>query len=145
MKRSNRLRWAWVLGVFAIAGATPVGAQSAGEEDPFAAMFFDPELVIQNRQRVGITDVQWDEISTELRQLQRSAVDFEWDMAEAAQDLIALASADRVDEPAALQAARRIFDVESQIKIIQMKMLIRIKNVLTPQQQAALRNIRRGM
>ena len=145
MKRSSKLRGACVLGILAALVAHPASAQDTQEQDPFAAVFFDPELVMQNRQQVGITDAQWDEISTELRELQRSAVDFEWEMAEAAQELIALATPERVDEAAALVAARRIFEVENQIKVIQMQMLIRIKNVLTPQQQAALRNIRGGM
>lgn len=145
MRRSNRHRRTWLLGTLVLAGAVPLAAQEAGEDDPFAEVFFDPELVMQNRQRVGITDAQWDEISGELRQLQRDAVDFEWEMAEAAQELIELASGDRIDEPAALEAARRIFAVENQIKVIQMQMLIRIKNVLTPQQQTQLRNIRSGL
>lgn len=144
MKRSSR-RWIWLAGLLAIIGAPPVAAQGAGDGDPLAEAFFDPELVMKNRRQVGISEAQWDEISSEIRQLQRDAVDLEWEMAEAAQDLVALASSERVDEAAALEAAGRIFKVENQIKIIQMQMLIRIKNVLTPQQQSALRTIRGGM
>jgi len=123
----------------------PLEAQENDADDPIAQAFFDPELVMQNRQQIGITDAQWDQISGELRELQRSAVDLEWEMAEAGQDLIEIANHERVDEAEALVAARRIFDVESQIKTIQMQMLIRIKNVLTPQQQSTLRTIRGGM
>jgi len=137
----------WLVALAALlplAVAAPAIAQD-DEDDWFAEVFFDPELVMQNRQQIGLTDAQWDRISSELRELQRSAVDYEWDMADAAQDLMAIARTDAVDEAAAIDAARRIFAVENEIKIIQMQMVIRIKNVLTPQQQAALRNIRGGM
>lgn len=133
----------WLFVALPLIGASPLLAQE--EPDPFAEIFFDPELVMQNRDQIGLTDAQWDEISNELRELQRSAVDYEWDMADAAQDLMSVARSDRVDEAAAIEAARRIFAVENEIKVIQMLMVIRIKNVLTPQQQAALRNIRGGM
>lgn len=145
MRRSDRFRWLWLFAALVLAGPTQVVGQSAEEDDPFAEVFFDPELVMQNRSEIGITDAQWDQISSELRDLQRAAVDFEWAMLDAAQELIEIAEADRVDEAAAVEAARRIFEVENEIKVIQMQMLIRIKNVLTPQQQSALRAIRGGM
>ncbi len=132
----------WLLVALPLMGAAPLLAQE--EADPFAEIFFDPELVMKNRDQIALTDAQWNQISNELRELQRSAVDYEWDMADAAQDLMSIARSDRVDEAAAIEAARRIFAVENEIKVIQMLMVIRIKNVLTPQQQAALRNIRGG-
>lgn len=135
----------WLLAALVLGFAPPAAAQDTEEEDPFAEVFFDPELVMQNRQRVGITDAQWTEISGALRDLQREAVDLEWEMLEAAQELIEIATPDRVDEAAAIEASRRIFAVENEIKLIQMQMLIRIKNALTPQQQRELRRIRGGM
>ena len=143
-RHGHRRTLAWVVALVPLALAAPAIAQE-GEDDWFAEVFFDPELVMQNRQQIGLTDAQWDEISSELRELQRSAVDFEWDMADAAQDLMEVARSETIDEAAAIEAARRIFAVENEIKVIQMQMVIRIKNVLTPQQQAALRNIRGGM
>lgn len=149
MNCAHRQGRGWVvigLGLLLTLTAAPLAAQSnSQEEDPFAEMFFDPELVMQNRQRIGLTDAQWEEISGSLRELQRQAVDYEWDMAEVATEFMALISVDQIDEAAAVEAARRIFEVENEIKVIQMQMLVRIKNVLTPQQQSQLRDIRGGM
>ncbi|MDH3732720.1 MAG: hypothetical protein OEU54_04265 [Gemmatimonadota bacterium] len=138
----------WFLGVALALGvsalAEPLFAQSAPGEDPLADAYFAPELVMAHRERVGIDDRQWEQIGEEIRSLQREVVDLEWEMAEAAQTLLELSGRELVPEAEALAAAMRIFDVEAQIKAIQLRMLVRIKNALTGAQQAELRRIRGG-
>ena len=119
------------------------GGEPSGE-DRIGEALFAPDLVMQNRQRVGLTSEQWTEISEAIRELQRDIVDLEWDILEASQGLIELLEAPRVDEAAALTQVDQVLSMERAIKRAQLGLLIRIKNVLTPEQQFQLRELRGG-
>jgi Spy/CpxP family protein refolding chaperone len=111
-------------------------------EDRLGQALFAPDLVMQNRQQLGLTTEQWTEISEAIRELQRNIVDLEWDMLEASQSLIELVEAPRVDEAAALRQVDQVLSLERAIKRAQLGLLIRIKNILTPEQQDQLRVLR---
>lgn len=139
----NRWLKMLALAVF-LPAAGPVAAQQGPYTDPLAEALFAPELVMRHRARLEIDDAQWAQISGQVKELQREVVDLEWEMAEAAQELLDLVTLERVPEEETLAAAMRIFRVEGQIKTIHLRMLVRIKNVLTPRQQDELRRIRGG-
>jgi Spy/CpxP family protein refolding chaperone len=111
-------------------------------EDQIARTLFAPELVMQNRQAIGLTREQWTRISESIRELQRNVVDLEWDMLEASQTLIELLDQPRVDEAAALEQVDVVLTTERMIKRAQLALLITIKNILTPEQQDRLRSLR---
>jgi Spy/CpxP family protein refolding chaperone len=50
-----------------------------------------------------------------------------------------------VDEAAVLDEVDRILNLEREIKKAQISLMVRIKNMLTPQQQAKLAQIRNRM
>ncbi len=142
---ARRRRWIWLLAAFAVAApavAPPAAAQE--EEDPFEDVLFAPELVMQNRQRIGLTADQWSTISAAIREMQREVVDLEWEMLETSQGLIELLEGDRVDEAAAMDLVSRVLTTENEVKELQFRLLIRIKNALTPEQQDQLRRLRGG-
>jgi len=56
--------------------------------------------------------------------------------------LAKLLEGDAIDEAAALAQAQKVTSIEQQIKQEHLGMLIRIKNQLTPEQQAKLREVR---
>jgi Spy/CpxP family protein refolding chaperone len=141
----------WLLGLLvtvfsvgpAVAQESQREAQSPSQgEDPIARALFAPELVVQNRQAIDLTDEQWTRISESIRELQRSTVDLEWDMLEASQTLVELLDGSRVDEAAALEQVDRVLTLERRIKRAQLALLIDIKNILTPEQQDRLRSLR---
>jgi Spy/CpxP family protein refolding chaperone len=141
----------WLLGLLAtvLFVAPAVAQESQAEywaeprgEDQIARTLFAPELVMQNRQAIGLTGEQWTRISESIRELQRNVVDLEWDMLEASQTLIELLDQQRVDEAAALEQVDRVLTTERMIKRAQLALLITIKNILTPEQQDRLRSLR---
>ncbi len=142
---ARRRPWIWLLAATAIAApaaAAPAAAQE--NQDPFEDVLFAPELVMQNRQRIGLTSDQWSTISGAIREMQREVVDLEWEMLEASQGLIELLEAERVDEAAAMELVSRVLTTENEVKELQLRLLIRIKNALTPEQQDQLRRLRGG-
>lgn len=141
----------WLLGLlFTALFLVPAVAQEsqaeywseADGEDRIAEALFAPELVVQNRQEIGLTPDQWTRISESIRELQRNIVDLEWDMLEASQTLIELLDQTQVDEATALEQVDRVLTTERMIKRAQLALLITIKNILTPEQQNQLRVIR---
>lgn len=134
----------------ALAAALLVPAAGAAQQPPpgaepsFAAHLVPPELVMQHQRRLGLTEQQRATITGAVKELQGKAVDLQWRLQEDQQRLAELLAGPSVDAAAALAQVERLLDVERQIKMAHLTMLIRIKNTLTPEQQAILRTLRSG-
>ncbi len=110
--------------------------------DPVGQALFPPELVMQHQQALGITATQRTTITTAIGKTQSQMLEFQWDMQSATQKLAELLSATPVDETAALAQVDRVLSLEREVKRAQLSLLIRIKNVLTREQQAKLKALR---
>jgi len=77
-----------------------------------------------------------------IKDVQVDLMDMQLQMAEPAEQLTLLAKKEQVDEAAALALVDRILSLEREIKKKQMSLLIRIKNILTPEQQARVTALR---
>ena len=120
--------------------ATPLAAQESMPE--FAKYLFPPELVMQHQQLIRLTPEQRTSITQGIRDLQLKVIDLQWKMQDEAQKLTALVEGPRVDEAQTLAQVDRVLEVEREIKRAHMTMLVRIKNVLAPQQQDTLTVLR---
>jgi len=125
--------------------ARPLSAQTAAppvQEDPFASVLFPPELIMQHGRAIRLTDEQRDAITRLIEQLQGRVVSLQWQLTEHVQSLRATLSSARVDQDRALDQLNRVLDTEKRIKQAHLEMLIRIKNVLRPEQQTELNRLR---
>ena len=136
-----RLWPAIALALCLLAVAPPV-ALAEDDEDPFEELVFDPELVMANQRKIELTREQRDLFIREMQATQTDVLPVEFEMTEASMDLIELLEGPRVDEEAALEAAARVLELERQVKSRHMVLLIRIKNLLTEEQQELLQEIR---
>lgn len=114
----------------------------AVQEDPLFGTLFPPELIMQHRRAINLTDEQRDAISQMIQQLQGRVVRLQWELLDEMQQLTETMSAPRVQLDRALDQLNQVLDTERQIKQAHLEMLVRIKNLLTPQQQAALERLR---
>ena len=134
----------WLTGLaLATALAAPVLAQEK-KDDRFEKAFFDPQLVLQRSRDIGLTQAQRQQILDAVKKAQTELVPLQLDMAEPALDLVELVEETRIDESAAIAKADRMLKIENEVKKAQMSLLIRIKNILTKEQQDRLRAIRDG-
>jgi Spy/CpxP family protein refolding chaperone len=117
-------------------------AASANEPPPFVRQLFPPELIMRFGREVGLSDAQRETISAAVTETQATTLELQWEMQEAAQKLSELVGRDRVDEQAALDAAARVMEIEGRIKRAHLRLLIRIKNQLEPEQQRRLGELR---
>lgn len=134
-----------LLGAGSLLVAAPLQAQDEATglaEDPLFATLFPPELIMQHRRAIGLTDQQRDQISRLIQDLQGEAVALQWELLDEVQQLGEITSPPRVDLDRALDQIEEVLDTESRMKRAHLEMLVRIKNLLTPEQQRMLEELR---
>jgi hypothetical protein len=105
----------------------------------FLAHLFRPELVMKNQAAIGLTDAQRTAITAAIRETQDRLLPMQWELEAQSEQVAKLFATPRIDPDAALAAAAPVMDIEQQIKKEHLRLLIRIKNELTPEQQEKLR------
>ncbi len=121
--------------------AAGLRAQQPGE-DPFARNFYAPELVMQNQEAISLTDDQKAFFKTELRQAQVKFTELQWKLQDEAEKLAAIIKQPRIDEQQVLAQMDKVLNAEREVKRAQVSLVVRIKNKLTPEQQAKLDQLR---
>ena len=136
-----------------IAGLAPALAQHPQEPNPHRSgdsqgaierHFFAPELIMAHQQDIALRDDQREAIKTAVQDAQATVHEVQWDMQAEARALEQLVASATIDEAAVLDQADRVMDLEKRIKKTHLSLVIRIKNTLTAEQQAKLRQLRQG-
>jgi len=111
-------------------------------QDPLGRSFFAPELVMQHQEEIGLSADQKNYLKTEIRQAQLKFTEWQWKLQDEVEKMASLVKQPRVEEEAALAQLEKVLSQEREIKRAQITLLVRIKNNLTPEQQAKLDKIR---
>ena len=119
------------------------GGPSAPQQDPIGEAVFPPELVMQHQQAIGLQPEQKSYIREEMRKAQARFTELQWQLQDAIESLVSSLQQEQVSESQALAQLERVLDTERQIKTLQITLMVRIKNKLTAEQQARLRELRR--
>lgn len=112
------------------------------DQDPIGPSLFPPEFVIQHQEAIGLTSDQKDYLKTEIRQAQIKFTEDQWKLQDEVEKMAALVKQPHVDEQQALAQLEKVLAAEREIKREQVTLLVRIKNKLTPDQQAKLSDLR---
>lgn len=110
-----------------------------GGHDPLDGNFFPPELIMQNQQGLGLSEEQKTYMIGEIQRMQGQATAIQWRLQQQVERLGGLVKQPRVDETQVLAQLDSVLTVEKEMKHLQIGMLVRLKNRLTPEQQAYLR------
>jgi Spy/CpxP family protein refolding chaperone len=111
----------------------------AAEKDPFNGKLLPVELVMSFRKEIDLTSEQNKAIGKMIVEVQKSIAERQWQMQSSYFELMEQLDEVKVDEEAALALAKQAVDTENEIKLEQMRLLIRLRNLLEPQQIAFLR------
>ena len=123
--------------------AAPSAAQDPElREDPLFSTLFTPELIMQHRRAINLTDEQRDAISQMIQELQGRVVRLQWELLDQVQVLTETTSPSRVDLDRSLDQMDEVLETEKEIKQAHLEMLVRIKNLLRPEQQETLEALR---
>jgi Spy/CpxP family protein refolding chaperone len=119
-------------------------AATPGQVDPFATYMFPPELVMQYQDAIALKDEQRSTIQSAIQEAQARMLQMQWAVAQESEKLNKTLDTTTVDEKAVQAQIDRIIGVEREIKRAQMTLLIKVKNALSAEQQAKLRQLRGG-
>lgn len=109
----------------------------------FSRHLYPPELIMQNQGRLRITESQREAILQEIYKVQATATQVQWRVSDESEKLNQLLERESVQESEVLAQADRMMNWETAVKRAQLTMLIRIRNILTAEQRAMLRDLRR--
>jgi Spy/CpxP family protein refolding chaperone len=107
----------------------------------FLRQLFVPAVIMEHQTDIGLSDEQRQAISKEMNETQKQVLDLRWQLEEKTAALDKLLASDKVDETAALARVDELMKIEEQLKRAHLGLLIRVKNLLTPAQQATLRKL----
>ena len=124
------------------AGAAESPAQ---KDDPIGRNLFPPELVMQHQSEIGLQESQRATLTSAIQQAQSKFMDMQWRLSAEGEKMGKLLEGTRVDEALVLEEVDRILNLEREIKKAQISLMVRIKNTLTPAQQAKLAELRNRM
>lgn len=104
--------------------------------------FFAPELIMQNQKALSLTAEQQAAIKAEMQKTMARFTDLQWQQSAAGEALDELIRKERVDEKAAQAQMDKLLAIEDDVKRLHFGMLVRVKNLLTPEQQQKLREMK---
>ena len=118
--------------------AVLLAAQQPPGPDPMAENLFPPELVMAHQKAIDLSDTQKASIRAELLKAQTRFTELQWQLQDAMEGLVSLLKQSSVDEAQVMSQLDKVLTSEREIKRTQISLLVRIKNKLTPDQQAYL-------
>jgi len=133
-----------LLGLVIITAVVQLRAQQPPQEaDPMARHLFPPDLIMAHQEELGLQEKQRAAIKAEVLKAQPKFLEWQWDMGEETQKMLALLRTTPVDEAKVLEQADRIMALERNVKRTHLSLLVRLRNLLTAEQLARLEQIRR--
>jgi len=118
--------------------------QNPQRDNPIQRHVFPPDLVMAHQSEIGLSAEQRQQIIAEVQRMEADLVPLRFEIGETAQEVARLLSATRVDEQEVLPLVGRITELEGEIKKRHLTLVIRTKNLLSAEQQAKLRELRRN-
>jgi Spy/CpxP family protein refolding chaperone len=115
--------------------------KSAADTDPLAGTFFPPEIVLMAGDQIGLTKEQREAFRAHVEKIQPRSDELAQRLTRETAALSTLARQERVDEVALTAQLDKVLDAERDLKHLHIGLLAWIKNFLTPEQQAKLKEI----
>ena len=112
--------------------------------DPMMDEFFPPELVMQNQKLIDLKEDQQKTIREEMQKLMARFTDLQWRQSAAQETMMALVKQEHPATKEVMAELDKLLAIENEIKRLQFGMMLTIKNVLTAEQAAKLRELRRS-
>jgi Spy/CpxP family protein refolding chaperone len=96
------------------------------------------------QQGISLTDAQRTRIIGEMSQAQAKFTELQWTLSGEEEKFAKMLQETTLGEQAVMAQMDRILMLEQNLKRAQLLLLVRVKNVLTPEQQATLSTLQRG-
>lgn len=135
-----------ILFMWLLATSGPLAAQQPPRQppgpDPIAENLFPPDLVLSNQKAISLDETQKSFVRSEVLKAQTRFTELQFQLQDAMETLAGLLKQNPVDEAQVLAQLDKVLNAEREVKRTQIALMVRIKNKLTPEQQARLRQLR---
>jgi Spy/CpxP family protein refolding chaperone len=121
----------------------PPGQPRGG--DPLAEHFFPPELIMHNQKAIGLKENQRIAIQTAMQKMMERFTELQWQQSAETETMMSLLNKERPDEKELLAQLDKLLNIENEIKRLHLSLMLKVRNTLTPEQQAQLREMMRPM
>jgi hypothetical protein len=119
----------------------PRDASSKMARDPFDALY-PPELVMEHQNELGLSESERQVLRQSVQQAQARFTDLQWRLSAETERLDTILREPVLREAQVLEQVDRVLALERDLKRTKIALLVRIKNTLTPDQQAKLAGMR---
>jgi hypothetical protein len=129
--------------LIALASLCPLYAtdESKTIPDPFAGAIFPPELVFMARDRIALTQEQMSALRAGWGKAQLQSDQLHKKLEQETAALATLVKQEHLNAAVVQQQLDKVLDIEREVKHLHLGLAVDIKNLLTPEQQARLREI----
>lgn len=124
------------LGFFLLIGSF-LQAQ-AQAQDPFQQHVYPPELVMEHQSILNLTDQQSEDLIQEVQDKQAAFTGLNWKLRKEMDALVEIIKQAQPKEDLASAQMQKVLKLENEIKLLQIQLMVRIKNILTAEQMRIL-------
>ena len=107
--------------------------------DVFRGKLYPPNVILEHQDALGLTKEQFTSIRRAVVDVQASVAEHEWDLRTAYQAVMTELDNSPIDSDRVLDLVSEALAAENEVKKLQVLMLINIRNLLTDEQMAYLR------
>ena len=132
-------------GGFGPPGGAPQQGGGPPQGDVVGENFYPPELIMQHQKEINLTADQRTAISAEMQKVMSKFTDLQWQQSAEQEEMASLVKVQRPDEKAVLAELDKLLSIESDIKRLHLGSMVRIKNILTADQQTKLHDLQQQM
>ena len=120
-----------------------VSADETASGDPLAERLFPPDLILHNGEAIGLSDEKRQEILSRMEKAQVRFQELQQALLKEQDAMVALLDREKPDETALLKQLDSLFARERDIKREQFGLMLSLRNLLTAEQQARLKGLRK--
>lgn len=134
MSKRSLMRMPILLVFLSLISSVAMAEGLPGKKDVFKGKLFAPNIILEHQDELDLTKEQFTAIKTAVVEVQASIAGHEWDLREAYLQTLASLDESPIDEEKVLKNVEKALLAENQIKQLQVRMLIRLRMLLTDEQ-----------
>ncbi len=132
------IQWITVFVLLLLCAAAPA-QNPPGQRDVFKGKLFPPNVVLEHQDGLGLTKEQFTAIRAAVVEVQADVAEHEWDLRGAYREILTELDNSPIDSDKVLGLVSEALRAENEVKKLQVGMLIEIRNLLSDEQTAYLR------
>ncbi len=134
MSKRSLMRISFLLVFLSLISSVALAEGPPGKKDVFKGKLFAPNIILEHQDELDLTKEQFTAIKTAVVEVQANIAEHEWDLREAYMQTLASLDESPIDEEKVLKSVEKALLAENQVKQLQVRMLIRLRMLLTDEQ-----------